>query len=64
VYEFVSVWCIVWCVYVYGVCGVCEWFVHMSVCMRCMSVWVCIVCGVSGCVCEGMYGVCMGLCGV
>jgi len=28
----------------------------MSVCMRCMSVWVCIVCGVSG--------VCMGLCGV
>jgi len=32
----------------YGVCGVCEWFVHMSVCMRCMSVWVCIVCGVSG----------------
>jgi len=29
VYEFVSVWCIVWCVYVYGVCGICEWFVHM-----------------------------------
>jgi len=24
VYEFVSVWCIVWCVYVYGVCGVCD----------------------------------------
>ena len=42
VYEFVSVWCIVWCVYVYGVCGVCEWFVHMSVCMRCMSVCGCV----------------------
>jgi len=48
--------CVYGCgVYVSGVC-VCEWFVHMSVCMRCMSVWVCIVCGVSG--------VCMGLCGV
>jgi len=33
VYEFVSVWCIVWCVYVYGVCGVCEW------CVVCMGVW-------------------------
>ena len=42
VYEFVSVWCIVWCVYVYGGCGVCEGFVHMSVCMRCMSVCGCV----------------------
>jgi len=44
-------------------CGVCEWFVHMSVCMRCMSVWVCIVCGVSG-VCMGVCGVCVGVYGV
>jgi len=37
VYEFVSVWCIVWCVYVYGVC---EWCMYVWVCMEC----VCCVC--------------------
>jgi len=54
VYEFVSVWCIVWCVYVYGVCGVCD----SGVCegMECVcEVYMCQCVVYVWCVCVVYY---------